>query len=101
WDHDIKIFTCNPNARPWSFIRVHSANDVPGYYFLSKCSEIMDSSHIVDVQFNRAVEIVQGLPKTGPIQTGYEEKLTMYRYVETTLLSLILTRVIIYCEQSL
>ena len=47
----------------------------------------MDSSHIVDVQFNRAVEIVQGLPKTGPIQTGYEEKLTMYRYVEATLLS--------------
>ncbi|KAJ4472173.1 acyl CoA binding protein-domain-containing protein [Lentinula aciculospora] len=31
-----------------------------------------------DAQFDRAVEIVQGLPKTGPIQTDYEEKLTMY-----------------------
>lgn len=36
---------------------------------------------MIDAQFVRAVEIVQGLPKTGPIQTGYEEKLTMYRYV--------------------
>lgn len=52
----------------------------------------------MDAQFDRAVEIVQGLPKTGPvgvvveffdghwfilllqIQTDYEEKLTMYRY---------------------
>ncbi|KAE9405948.1 ACBP-domain-containing protein [Gymnopus androsaceus JB14] len=32
----------------------------------------------MDAQFDRAVEIVQGLPKTGPIQTDYEEKLTMY-----------------------
>ena len=56
-------------------------------------------------QFDRAVEIVQSsvgscytstdehlshvsyyaatarLPKTGPIQTGYEEKLALYRYV--------------------
>ncbi|KAI0796514.1 acyl CoA binding protein-domain-containing protein [Abortiporus biennis] len=40
----------------------------------------MDSNHLnlIDAQFDRAVEIVQGLPKTGPIQTGYEEKLTMY-----------------------
>ncbi|OJA16425.1 hypothetical protein AZE42_08401 [Rhizopogon vesiculosus] len=38
----------------------------------------MDSRELIDVQFDRAVEIVQGLPKTGPIQTGYEEKLTMY-----------------------
>ncbi|KAG2077723.1 ACBP-domain-containing protein [Suillus decipiens] len=38
----------------------------------------MDSRDLIDTQFNRAVEIVQGLPKTGPIQTGYEEKLTMY-----------------------
>ncbi|EJU06071.1 acyl-CoA-binding protein, partial [Dacryopinax primogenitus] len=29
-------------------------------------------------QFDRAVEIIQGLSKTGPIQTGYEEKLAMY-----------------------
>ncbi|KAF8558804.1 hypothetical protein OG21DRAFT_983617 [Imleria badia] len=41
----------------------------------------MDSRQLIDAQFNRAVEIVQGLPKTGPIQTGYEEKLTMYRSV--------------------
>lgn len=41
----------------------------------------MDSHQLIDAQFDRAVEIVQGLPKTGPIQTGYEEKLTMYRYV--------------------
>jgi hypothetical protein len=33
----------------------------------------------VDAQFDRAVAIVQGLPKTGPIQTGYEAKLAMYR----------------------
>ncbi|KAG2370114.1 hypothetical protein BDR07DRAFT_1193809, partial [Suillus spraguei] len=38
----------------------------------------MNSRDLIDTQFNRAVEIVQGLPKTGPIQTGYEEKLTMY-----------------------
>jgi len=35
----------------------------------------------VHSQFRRAVEIVQGLPKQGPIQTGYEEKLAMYRCV--------------------
>jgi hypothetical protein len=35
----------------------------------------------VDAQFDRAVQIVQGLPKTGPIQTGYEDKLLMYRFV--------------------
>ncbi|KAH8106316.1 ACBP-domain-containing protein [Cristinia sonorae] len=38
----------------------------------------MESQEMIDAQFDRAVEIVQGLPKTGPIQTGYEEKLTMY-----------------------
>jgi acyl-CoA-binding protein len=38
----------------------------------------MDSRELIDAQFDRAVEIVQNLPKTGPIQTGYEEKLTMY-----------------------
>ncbi|KIY72952.1 ACBP-domain-containing protein [Cylindrobasidium torrendii FP15055 ss-10] len=38
----------------------------------------MSSQELIDAQFNRAVEIVQGLPKTGPIQTDYEEKLTMY-----------------------
>ena len=29
--------------------------------------------------FDRTVDIVQGLPKTGPIQTSYEEKLALYR----------------------
>ncbi|CUA70228.1 Acyl-CoA-binding domain-containing protein 5 [Xenopus (Silurana) tropicalis] [Rhizoctonia solani] len=38
----------------------------------------MDIDTLVNAQFNRAVEIVQSLPKTGPIQTGYEEKLAMY-----------------------
>ncbi|SJL01508.1 uncharacterized protein ARMOST_04830 [Armillaria ostoyae] len=38
----------------------------------------MSSNELIDAQFDRAVEIVQGLPKTGPIQTDYEEKLTMY-----------------------
>jgi len=39
----------------------------------------MDSHELIDAQFDRAVEIIQSLPKTGPIQTDYEEKLTMYR----------------------
>ncbi|PPQ92378.1 hypothetical protein CVT25_008728 [Psilocybe cyanescens] len=39
----------------------------------------MASRELIDAQFDRAVEIVQSLPKTGPIQTDYEEKLTMYR----------------------
>ncbi|KAK7695558.1 hypothetical protein QCA50_000194 [Cerrena zonata] len=38
----------------------------------------MDPRQLIDAQFDRAVQIVQSLPKTGPIQTGYEEKLTMY-----------------------
>lgn len=37
--------------------------------------------HLIDAQFDRAVEIVQSLPRTGPIQTDYEEKLQMYRWV--------------------
>jgi hypothetical protein len=41
----------------------------------------MDSRELIDAQFDRAVEIVQSLPKNGPIQTDYEEKLTMYRFV--------------------
>lgn len=45
----------------------------------------MDSRQLIDAQFDRAVEIVQSLPKTGPIQTAYEDKLNMYRYVRTTL----------------
>ena len=39
----------------------------------------MDSNELIDAQFEKAVSIVQGLPKIGPIQTGYEEKLAMYR----------------------
>lgn len=42
----------------------------------------MASHELIDAQFDRAVQIVQGLPKTGPIQTDYEEKLEMYRYVK-------------------
>ncbi|OCH95950.1 ACBP-domain-containing protein [Obba rivulosa] len=42
-----------------------------------------ESRQHIDAQFDRAVEIVQSLPKNGPIQTGYEEKLTMYRYQAT------------------
>lgn len=45
----------------------------------------MNSRELIDAQFDRAVEIVQNLPKTGPIQTGYEEKLAMYRYVPISL----------------
>jgi hypothetical protein len=43
----------------------------------------MNSRELIDAQFDRAVEIVQNLPKTGPVQTGYEEKLAMYRCVAT------------------
>ncbi len=46
----------------------------------------MSSRELIDAQFDRAVEIVQGLPKTGPIQTDYEEKLTMYRCAVTRFL---------------
>ncbi|KAI0047298.1 ACBP-domain-containing protein [Auriscalpium vulgare] len=38
----------------------------------------MDTHTLIDSQFIRAVEIIQSLPKTGPIQTDYEEKLAMY-----------------------
>lgn len=41
----------------------------------------MNSHELIDAQFDRAVEIVQNLSKTGPIQTGYEEKLAMYRCI--------------------
>jgi hypothetical protein len=44
---------------------------------------MMATHELIDAQFDRAVEIVQGLPKTGPIQTDYEEKLQMYRYAPT------------------
>ncbi|KAJ3018853.1 hypothetical protein NUW54_g237 [Trametes sanguinea] len=44
----------------------------------------MDSRQLIDAQFDRAVQIVQSLPKTGPIQTSYEDKLNMYRCVPTS-----------------
>ncbi|KAI0363555.1 ACBP-domain-containing protein [Pilatotrama ljubarskyi] len=37
----------------------------------------MDSRQLIDAQFDRAVQIVQSLPKTGPIQTAYEDKLNI------------------------
>ncbi|KAL1741083.1 ACBP-domain-containing protein [Schizophyllum fasciatum] len=42
------------------------------------------SRELIDAQFDRAVEIVQNLPKTGPIQTDYEEKLTILYKQATT-----------------
>jgi hypothetical protein len=38
----------------------------------------MDPNELIHAQFEKAVSIVQSLPKTGPIQTGYEDKLAMY-----------------------
>ena len=38
----------------------------------------MASKELINAQFDRAVQIVQGLPKT--IQAGYEEKLILYGY---------------------
>lgn len=38
----------------------------------------MEGPASIDAQFNRAVDIVQSLPKSGPVQTSYEEKLGLY-----------------------
>ncbi|WWD18506.1 hypothetical protein CI109_102958 [Kwoniella shandongensis] len=38
----------------------------------------MSAIRDIDAQFHRAVDIVQSLPKGGPIQTSYEEKLWLY-----------------------
>ncbi|KAK8858614.1 hypothetical protein IAR55_002843 [Kwoniella newhampshirensis] len=38
----------------------------------------MPVSRVIDGHFHRAVDIVQSLPKGGPIQTSYEEKLWLY-----------------------
>jgi len=35
-------------------------------------------SALLSSQFDRAVELVQTLPKNGPIQSSYEEKLALY-----------------------
>ncbi|KAK0546944.1 hypothetical protein OC844_007201 [Tilletia horrida] len=38
----------------------------------------MSSTALIDALFMRTVDIVQSLPKAGPIQTSYEEKLALY-----------------------
>ena len=38
----------------------------------------MSSAEVINALFERTVDIVQSLPKTGPIQTSYEEKLALY-----------------------
>ncbi|PWN50284.1 acyl-CoA-binding protein, partial [Violaceomyces palustris] len=38
----------------------------------------MSSADVIDALFVRTVDIVQSLPKSGPIQTSYEEKLALY-----------------------
>ena len=49
-----------------------------GFAVASTTSTFQMSS--ISAQFDRAVEIVQSLPGTDPIQTDYEERLAMYRY---------------------
>ena len=38
----------------------------------------MSSQDVIDALFDRTVDIVQSLPKSGPIQTSYDEKLALY-----------------------
>ncbi|SPO40491.1 uncharacterized protein PSFLO_05973 [Pseudozyma flocculosa] len=38
----------------------------------------MSSADVIDALFVRTVDMVQSLPKQGPIQTSYEEKLALY-----------------------
>ncbi|SNX87961.1 uncharacterized protein MEPE_06672 [Melanopsichium pennsylvanicum] len=38
----------------------------------------MSSADIIDALFVKTVDMVQSLPKSGPIQTSYEEKLALY-----------------------
>lgn len=38
----------------------------------------MSSAEVIDALFDRTVDVVQSLPKSGPIQTSYEEKLALY-----------------------
>ncbi|PWN24032.1 ACBP-domain-containing protein [Microstroma glucosiphilum] len=38
----------------------------------------MSSADVIDALFDRTVDVVQSLPKSGPIQTSYEEKLALY-----------------------
>jgi acyl-CoA-binding protein len=43
-----------------------------------KVHPTMSSAEVIDALFERTIDIVQSLPKTGPIQTSYEEKLALY-----------------------
>ena len=63
------ICTPGPSHIPLSIVHGVSSSE----------PSMAESHDLIDAQFDRAVEIVQSLPKTGPIQTDYEEKLTMYR----------------------
>ncbi|KAJ1308608.1 hypothetical protein OPQ81_004306 [Rhizoctonia solani] len=61
----------------FAFMRTRGL-EAPKLLLHSRWAADMDIDALINAQFNRAVEIVQSLPKTGPIQTGYEEKLAMY-----------------------
>jgi len=37
-----------------------------------------EEAALIDARFHRAVDIIQSLPKAGPITTTYEEKLMLY-----------------------
>lgn len=37
-----------------------------------------EAAALIDARFHRAVDIIQSLPKSGPITTTYEEKLMLY-----------------------
>lgn len=37
-----------------------------------------EEAALIDARFHRAVDIIQSLPKSGPITTTYEEKLMLY-----------------------
>lgn len=39
---------------------------------------ISEAAALTDARFHRAVDIIQSLPKGGPISTTYEEKLMLY-----------------------
>jgi hypothetical protein len=69
---------------PHSFRSHFLSNTIQLERVVSQNLNTMNSRELIDAQFDRAVEIVQNLPKTGPIQTGYEEKLTMYRCATTS-----------------
>ncbi|CDZ98761.1 Acyl-CoA-binding protein [Phaffia rhodozyma] len=50
-------------------------------------------SPLTTAQFDRAVQVIQSLPKVGPIQSSYEEKLAMYSlYKQVTIGNVVGTR---------